>query len=59
MSVTDLETAAAALGFALVPLDMHADMLDAVLEAEELRCDLDRLTANNVEDAIAAGLGAR
>lgn len=59
MTIVELEQAAAEHGYALVSAEMHEDLTDAVLEAEALRCDLERLTAVLVEDAIAAGLGLR
>lgn len=45
MTHDELETAAAALGYALVPADMLETMSDDVFELEALRCDLARITA--------------
>lgn len=59
MTIMDLHRAAAAHGYALVPVDLHDELLNAVIEAEEMRCDLELLGATLVDDAIAAGLGAR
>lgn len=59
MSIIDLEAIAAAYGYALVPQDIYDDMIDVVVEAEALRCDLDLLTATLVDDAITGGLGSR
>lgn len=54
-----IERAAAALGHAVVPQDICDELLEQACEAEELRCDLDRLTSNAVDHAVAAGLRAR
>lgn len=58
MTIMDLERAAAQHGLVLIPADMREDLLDAVLEAEALRCDLELLSATLVED-FTAGLGSR
>lgn len=53
MTIMDLERAAAAAGYELVPLGMRDDLFDAVLEAEALRCDLELLVATVVDDGLA------
>lgn len=59
MNLNDLQQAATALGYVLVPTDVHEGLVADALEAEELRCDMALLATTLVDDALTAGLGTR